>query len=226
MLFVVLLLIQLQAKDTKWQKLKSLKEYSASDYTLKEGVEYLEIRTYSRGIEGKKYNIRGYRADLTMQRKALTSFSSAKIKKFKELTPNISEQTDIRKSGFCLMSGCISSIGNAFMIKSDGKMWRMNMVTDILEMLGEIDTPAEAKLTLWLNDTHRNISDKGSLGYKDKYRKIPQGYEVISQYDNFLDNFGECGNFTYKISINKQGKIFNKQLLKKKPSKNGCMTMD
>ncbi len=72
MLFVVLLLIQLQAKDTKWQKLKSLKEYSASDYTLKEGVEYLEIRTYSRGIEDKKYNIRGYRVDLTMQRKALT----------------------------------------------------------------------------------------------------------------------------------------------------------
>ena len=90
-------------------------------------------------------------------------------------------------------------------------------------MLGEIDTPAEAKLVLWLNDKNRGTSD---VDHKDKYRKTSKGYTVISEYDNSIDNFGECGNFTYRININTKGKITEKKLLKKKPSRNGCMTMD
>ena len=109
------------------------------------------------------------------------------------------------------------------MIDSHGKMWRMNTVNDVIGMLGGIDTPAEAKLVLWLNNKNRGISDEN---YKDKYRKTSKGYTIISEYDNSIDNIGECGHFTYRINISKKGKITEKKLLKKNPSKNGCMTMD
>ena len=99
----------------------------------------------------------------------------------------------------------------------------MNTVKDVIGMLGEIDTPAEAKLVLWLNDKNRGISDEN---HKDKYRKTSKGYAVISEYDNSINNFGECGHFTYRIHISKTGKVREKKLLKKEPSKNGCLTMD
>ena len=220
---LILLLTGLHAKSAKWQELKSLKEYSASAYMLKEGVEYLEIRNYIRGMKDKRYNIKKYDVTVSMQRLSLESFSPKMVKKFKALSPNLSKQTNIKRSGFCLMSGCVSRISNGFMIDSHGKMWRMNTVNDVIGMLGEIDTPAEAKLVLWLNNKNRGISDDN---HKDKYRKTSKGYTIISEYDNSIDNFGECGHFTYRINISKKGKITEKKLLKKKPSKNGCMTMD
>ena len=114
--FLVLLMISVNVQGAKWQKLKSLKEYPASAYTLKEGVEYLEIRNYIKGNKDMRYNIK--------------------------------------------------SMASQFLCK------------------------------------------------------------VISEYDNSIMNFGECGHFTYRININKKGKIIGKKLLKKKPSKNGCLAMD
>ena len=220
---LILLITGLHAKGAKWQKLKSLEAYSASAYTLKEGVEYLEIRSYYSGSEDKGYNIKKYETLVSLERTPLKSFSPKMLQKFKALSPNLSKQTNMKKSSFCLMSGCISRISNGFMIDSHGKMWRMNTVNDVIGMLGEIDTPAEAKLVLWLNDKNRGTSDEN---HKDKYRKTSKEYTVISEYDNSIDNFGECGHFTYRININQKGKITEKKLLKKKPSKNGCMTMD
>ncbi len=220
---LVLLITGVHAKGAKWQELKALKEYPVNAYKLKEGVEYLEIRNYIKGNKDKRYNIKKYGVTVSMQRTPLKSFSPKMVKKFKALSPNLSKQTNIKSSTFCLMSGCVSQISNGFMIDSHGKMWRMNMVKDVIGMLGEIDTPAEAKLVLWLNDKNRSTSDEN---YKDKYRKTSKGYTVISEYDNSIMNFGECGHFTYRININKKGKITGKKLLKKKPSKNGCLAMD
>ena len=221
--FLVLLMISVNAQGAKWQKLKSLKEYPASAYTLKEGVEYLEIRNYIKGNKDKRYNIKKYGVTVSMQSTPLKSFSPKMVKKFKALSPNLSKQTNIKASSFCLMSGCVSQISNGFMIDSHGKMWRMNTTEDIIDMLGKIDTPAEAKLVLWLNNKNRSTSDED---HKDKYRKTSNGYTVISEYENSIMNFGECGHFTYRININKKGKITGKKLLKKKPSKNGCLAMD
>lgn len=223
LLLLSLLLTGLHAKAAKWQKLKSLKEYSGSDYALKKGVEYLEIREYFRGVKDKGYNTKKYEVTVSMQGSALKSFNTEIVKKFKASIPNLSKQTNIKASTFCLMRGCVSRISNGFMIDSHEKIWRMNEVSDLIGMLGEVNTPAEAKIVLWLHDNRRDISDKN---HKDKYRKTSKGYTVISEYDNSIDNFGECGNFTYQINISKKGKITENKLLKKKPSKNGCMTMD
>ncbi len=220
---LVLLITGVHAKGAKWQELKALKEYPANAYKLKEGVEYLEIRNYIKGNKDKRYNIKKYSVTVSMQRTPLKSFSPKMVKKFKALSPNLSKQTNIKSSTFCLMSGCVSQISNGFMIDSHGKMWRMNTTEDIIDMLGKIDTPAEAKLVLWLNNKNRSTSDED---HKDKYRKTSNGYTVISEYENSIMNFGECGHFTYRININKKGKITGKKLLKKKPSKNACLAMD
>ncbi len=222
-LLLVFLLTGVEAKSVKWYKLKALKEYPSSAYSLKEGIEYLEIRSYYRGVGERGYNTSDYTTLLSIHRKSLLSFDSKIVKRFKSSQPNLSKDTDIKKSSMCLMSGCVSRIGNAFVIDSKGRVLRMNQVEDIIAMLGEIDTPAEAKVVLWLNEKYRDITDEN---YKDKYRKTTKGYVVLSEYDNSIANFGECGNFTYRIEISKKGKITQKKLLKTEPSKDGCIAVD
>jgi len=209
-------------KSVKWHKLKSLKDYSADAYTLKEGVEYLEIRAYTRAMQSKVYSEK-YIVTVKLGKTALKSFDTEVVEKFKASSPNLNKKTNIRKYGFCAMEGCTSYISNGFMIDKNRKIWRMNEVSDIIKTLGDIDTPAEAKLVLWLHDKNRGLADEN---HKDKYRKTPKGYTIISEYDNSMDNFGECGHFTYRIDISKQGKITQKKLLKKRASVNGCFTAD
>jgi len=220
---LTLLITGLHAKDAKWQELKPLKAYASNAYRLKKGIEYLEIRTYTKSIEERTYNKKQYTVSVSMQKRALNSFDPKLIKRFKKLSPNLSAETNIGRTGICLMAGCASRIGNGFMIDSHGKIWRMNEIKDVIGMLGEIDTPAEVKVVLWLNDESRDIEDRK---HKDKYQKTSSGYTVISEYDNSIMNLGECGHFTYRLKINQKGKITETKLLKKKPSKNGCIAMD
>jgi len=222
-IILILLLTEMHAQGVTWHKLKALKAYPGSAYKLKKGVEYLEIRSYHKGMQEKKYNIKKYTVAASMYKKPLNSFPSGMVKRFKKLKPNLSKKTNIKKVSACLMRGCVSSIGNGFMIDSQKKIWIMNTTEDVTGMLGEIDTPAEVKLILWLKDESRDTSDQN---HKDKYRKTSRGYTVISEYDNSIMNFGECGHFTYRMTINKKGKITSKKLLKKGPSKYGCLAAD
>lgn len=104
---LALLLTGLHAKTAKWHKLQSLTEYSGSDYTLKEGVEYLEIRKY---FQATRYDRENYEVTVSIYKSALQSFSPKIVKQFKTSSPNLSEQTNIRRGGICIMSGCMSHI--------------------------------------------------------------------------------------------------------------------
>jgi hypothetical protein len=120
------------------------------------------------------------------------------------------------------MAGCYSTLSNAFMLDSNSKMWRLNEVADVVDILGKIDTPAELKMLLWINNLLRGESDEN---FKDKYKKTANGYIVISEYDNSISNIGSCGHFIFKIDVSLNGKI-EKKLIKKEPSKNGCLYAD
>lgn len=222
-MLLVFLTTGMHAKSAKWQKLKPLKAYTPDAYNLKKGIEYLEIRIYTQEIRERTYSKKKYRVSVSMGKRALSSFDSKLVKRFKKVSPDLSEETNIRRTGICMMAGCISHIGNGFMIDNHEKIWQMNEAKDVIGMLGEIDTPAEVKLVLWLNDENRDIEDRN---HKDKYQKTSSGYTVVSEYDNSVNNFGECGHFTYRFKISKRGRLTEKRLLKKKPSKNGCMVMD
>ena len=206
----------------EWKKLKQLKEYTTTDFNLKEGVEYLEIRTYYRGQKEKKYRIEDYSIAIRMGQTPLSFFKPKLVEEFKKIAPNLSKETNLKHVAFCLMSGCTSNISNGFMIDSHNKMWVMNTTEDILNMIGDVDTPAEAKLVLWLND--RRMGEPKEDIYQ--YRKSSNGYKILYEYDNSLSNDGDCGHFIYEMFITKNGKITQKKLLKKSDSKNGCLAMD
>lgn len=222
-LLLISTLIFLGCSNSALKTFQPIKEYKIDEYKLKKGVEYLEIREYIQSPSQSKYDIENYGTIITMQSKPLESFSPKLMKAFKKIKPNLGKESNIRSSRFCLMRGCTSRISNGFMIDSNNKIWVLNEVKDILEMIGEVDTPAEVNLVLWLNDKHRSISDKN---YKDKYRKTSEGYTIISQYDNSISNSGECGLFTYEIDIAKNGEMTKKKLLKKEASKHGCLAID
>ncbi len=220
--------LALMDMDThEWQELKALESYPASAYRLKEGVEYMEIRTYSKHVSGMigmtplKTYFKKYVA-VKLGKKSLDSFDPKVVENFKALSPSTPEETNIRKNQFALMSAFTSYASNGFMIDKNNKAWQINRVSNVIGKLGEIDTIAEVKFVLWLNDKHRSTMDRK---HKDKYRKTSKGYIVISEYENQMTNYGECGHFTYQINISKQGKITQNKLLKKKPVKS-CGSAD
>jgi len=205
-----------------WQKLKLLKDYSPTDFNLKKGVEYLEIRTYFKGQRNREYNTKKYQIDVSMGQTPLSFFEPKLIKMFKKVAPNLSKETNLKYMSFCLMGGCAFKISNGFMIDSRKKMWVMNTTEDILNMIGEVDTPAEAKLVLWLNNKKRGEQKEDIY----QYHQSTNGYKILYEYDNHLSNFGECGHFIYEMFIGKDGNITQKKLLKKSESKQGCLAMD
>jgi hypothetical protein len=223
LLFPLLVLTGMNAATVSWKTLKPLKAYSADSYRLKETVSYLELREYYGGTETKGYVNNKYKVTVMLGGMALNSFGANIVKKFKAAKPNLSSQTDIKKNGICIMSGCYGHISNGFMIDTKGKIWRMNTVEDVIGMLGKIDTPSEIKLVLWLRHPNWDMEDKN---HKEKYRKTSTGYTVLAEYDNSIMNKGECGHFTYKIELSQNGKIKSEKLLKKEPSKDGCLAMD
>jgi hypothetical protein len=210
-----------QNSDDEWQRLKLLKEYEGVDFHLKDGVEYLELRIYTKGQREKEY-AKEYRVAVSMQQTPLEFFDAKLIKEFKNVKPNLSQETNIKRTGFCLMSGCVSIVGNGVMIDSKKKIWSMNTTEDILEMIGDVDTPAEVKLVLWLDS--KLMSDPKEYIYK--YRKVSNGYKVQHEFDNSISNLGECGHFLYEMFVGKDGKISKKKLLEKSESKNGCLAVD
>ena len=97
MVLLLVLMTGVHAQGVKWEKLKALKEYKANAYTLKNGVEYLEIRNYYKAIDARGYDVKAYGVTVTMQKRPLNSFHLDKVKKFKASLPNLSKKTNIKK---------------------------------------------------------------------------------------------------------------------------------
>jgi len=207
--------------DGKWHTLKELKEYVPSNFILKDDIEYLEIRLYTKGEREQNYSTK-YNVKVRMGQTPLESFDAKLVKEFKDVKPDLSKETNLKKVAFCLMNGCTHLIGNGFMIKSDKKIWKMNTTQDILDMIDEVNTPAEVRLVLWLhNDKFGNYEKE-----KYQYRKVSNGYEILHEYENSLSNIGECGRFTYEMFVGSDGKISKNKLLKKSTENVGCLAMD
>ena len=209
------------SNEGKWHNLKPLKEYALSDFHLKDDIAYLEIRLYGKGQRETNYATK-YKVKVRMGETPLESFDAKLVKEFKALKPNLSKETNLKRVGFCLMYGCSHLIGNGFMIKRDNQIWKMNMTEDVLKMIDEVDTPAEVRLVLWLDDEKMAGYEKE----KYQYRKVSNGYEILHEYENSLSNIGECGRFTYEMFVTKDGEITKNKLLKKSNEDVGCLAMD
>jgi len=203
--------------NAAWKTLHSLDYYGPKAYTLKEGVAHVEVRKYetfsgSAPDNKKRYSYKKVTTVLRMSRKALSSFSNKTQDGFKRLP---AKQIYGFKKGWA--GGRYNSRSwyhNGFMLDFHGKMWRLEYIQDVVEMVKPIDTPAELRLILWLHSKDDDFKEK----YSAKYRKSGNIYMVEENYE-ITDGDRGCGNFTYRYKINRSGKIIQKKLLRKKDAK-------
>ena len=149
LLFTLLTLIV----EAGWKPLKQVEDYPGNAYTLKENVAYMEIRLYKSKKSERANKI------ITLYRKPLSNYPKNVISKFKNLEKKYSNKESYLQ---------IRNYGNAFFIDTNGKMFWTDETKDIKMLLGQVDTPAELALALWL--TYEN-------GWQT-YKKTSHGYKI------------------------------------------------
>jgi len=151
---IVLLVLLTFTAEAGWKALKKSEEYPGNAYHLKENVGYMEIRLYQ-SKKSEKAN-----KSIVLYRKTLSSYPKSVVSKFKDLTKRYSD-TDIAYR--------IRDHGNAFFIDIEGKIFWTDETKDVKMLMGEIDTPAELALSLWLSyENGWQTYEKRSNGYKIK----------------------------------------------------------
>jgi hypothetical protein len=218
MVFIILSIGVLHAKSKTWKKLVNVERHIGKCH-LKKHIDVLEMRSYypksDRGF--------GYSSDINIYVKPENKIDKKLLSSFKKAKPNFS-----RKSNIAYPPDAVGKTNRAFVLYDNGKMSRMNEISDVIKVLGDIDTPAEAQLVLWLHAKYRISPPKTLKGAKvnsvyvfsEKYRKVPQGYEILSKYNVYAtvpgtsistQTFESSGIYnqviTAKSLINKKGKI-------------------
>ena len=123
---------------------------------------------------------------VTICPKGVANYPPETLSKFNALKPLRTGKSNIR------------DYGNAFMIDTKGKMFRMDMRQDIIGLLGKIETPAEAQLALWLNHYEQG----------GRYRKVRNGYEI--EIDQMIK--GRCTRTFVFVKVDSQGKISDSKI--------------
>lgn len=181
----------LYAKEMKWHAAETIHMYTFDQsrvFNLKDHVEYLKIQWVENGKN--KY--------MTIRRVTLDDFDARTVKQFRNLKPKYSAKANLKNKG------------NAFFIDDKGKIWQMDMIEDVISLLGDIDTPAEAQLVLWL---HQNRNAK-------VYSKTSGGYKMLVEvYERGKCHLDEVlvhrnGKLTSRRSKQKCQKIAKKQKIK------------
>jgi len=207
-ILMVMLLTLTANADLK--PLKSLDYYGPKAYTLKKGVNYVELRKYTKGSEGNR-DYKRVKTVLRMYRVPLSTYGS-KIKKAFKSTP-IKERFAFKKGEWSGLGSHGRWYHNGFMLDSARKIWRLENAKDVIDMVSPIDTPAEIRLVLWLHGDDNSHAEK----YSAKYRKSGNGYIVKEHY--VIHESPDCGDYSYQYKISRSGKITQKKLLKKKAVK-------
>lgn len=212
----LLMLTGLYAKESKWHTLNPVDQYKSSDFNLKKGLAYLEIRQYMVD-EHHKLKKKPYKTIWSYYKTPLKSFSSKEVKRFKKLAPRSLDKSDIVLHDFEDGGiGCYYGY-NGFAINQSGKMFSMNKIKDITGFFGNIDTPAEAQAVLMVHNKHRGKS----------YRKTSQGYDIMIEYtEEYGDPQSYCKKLKYLAKISKQGKITKYKLISSRKTKTYCMHVD
>ena len=181
------------AQGADWHKLKHLEAYSGVDNKLGGNVDYMEIRFYKSAKSNYPYKT------LQLYKKPLSSYSQETIDKFKALPQRHSNKDSYLR---------FRNNGNIFFIDNKGKMFWSDERKDLKEILGNIDTPAELALSLWLN--YEN-------GWQS-YKKTFNGYKIKT-----ITPTTKCIVYTTIGSVDKNGNYNTgddiKQIIRKKCKK-------
>ena len=163
-----------------WRKFSRL-EYKNSDYTLREDVDYFELRKYIFDMKTNKQVSKKYIPYSAIYRKKLSSYPKKIVSDFQNISFDNQKSTEITTFG----TGAIDYIFKVygFVIKKDNKFWTINEKKDFVWLFGEIDTEAELYTILRLNNMRGDSYRKTSNGYDVKRNKIEHKVNKITKGD-------------------------------------------
>jgi len=196
-----------------WHTLKPMTAYHGQDFHLKPSVAYVELRRLDTAQLLKGYKTKVKRA-FVMSQKSLDSYGVKTAKAFRHIPMSSKKRYKLLSGGY----GLVSWYYNGFMLDTHGKIWRLETVKDLIDMVAPIDTPAEAKLVLWAHKHAEGFTTyKG--GYSAKYRKSGQNYIIEEHYTVDDTMYGECGVYTYRSTVTHAGRITHRKRISKRPVK-------
>ena len=196
-------------------------DVGANDFHLSENVKCLEVRYYDLDPDHKWTNQR-WMSHLLWCSEPLSKIDPSIVKKYLKAKPMVTQERNIgnKKSG---------RLVNAFILDKNNKIWRMDEIDDVLKQLGEIDTPAEARLVLWMH---------GHPG-GSRYHKTAKGYTIdieLMEWGPEKDVIGAGGIAEFctegrkvvkRALIDKGGKIVSYRTIQKsKKAERSCIHGD
>ena len=190
-MFMMVAVVQVEAKQP---------DVSANDIHPSENVKCMEIRSYEVN-QNKQQSNHKWITHMTWCSEPISGIDPVVVKKFRTAKPMSTKESNIGGQKF-------GRFVNGFIIDKNNKVWRMDEVKDVITQLGEIDTPAEARLILWIS------------GYTNgnHYYKTPKGYEITYTYETTeSSSSSQCVDhkeITEKALVNKKGEIVSRKKLK------------
>jgi hypothetical protein len=174
LLSVLTALSSLQAGT--WKETKDIRKQPASVFHLNENILALEIRAYTNNKQSERVVLKIYT-------KPLKSINKKMMKQFRAVKLNKGRKSDILKESYIL-----NDTSRGFVLYKDGKISRVNEISDVVALLGTIDTPAEAQLVWWLHGKYsgKKLTKKWTFSAPvDKstlYQKSKNGYKLLHKY--------------------------------------------
>ena len=206
---LIAILLTLTA-NAGWKPLQTLRYYGPKAFTLKQGVQYVELRKYSKGWEGNS-DYKREETVLKMYRTPISAYGTKTQRTFKQIPGKKSDA--FKKGEWAGLGGSGSWYHNGFMLDNARKTWRLENAKDVIDMISPVDTPAEIRLVLWLYGDDNSHAEQ----YSAKYRKSGNSYIVKEHY--VIHESPDCGDYSYQYKISRSGKITQKKLLRKKSVK-------
>ena len=185
----ILLGCQQPMLDSGETKLKKLSEYHLNDFHFSKNVRYLEIIQHGRTpIAVARYGTNG---NILKPVKIETFTSKKRVKYDSSYWKQVSKK--LRGASYGMMVAPFYSVRY---VNADGEEFMLSNISELKSLLGEIDTPAELQMWLFLSAKVRGYS----------YEKSNSFYNVKWYYHRINDT-GMCTHYSHKGRVNFQGKI-------------------
>ena len=209
---ILLNIIVLYGNSGGWKELPPLIEQSPKAFHLPKDILALEIRTYSSYENGEGNELTVLRIYPTPRHKIKTKM----LQQFERAKPNFTRKSDILQPSFGL-----KTTSRAFALYKNGKITRMNEISDIIHLLGKIDTPVKAHFVLWLHSKYSGHDSTKAWSFvyfptniKTKYKKIKDHYRIMQTYTlkgeidkNKNEFYIMSQTFTDLAEIDQMGKV-------------------
>ncbi len=138
-----------------WATFSAKADYNHLAYSLREDVNYVELREYLIDQKTGKVASVEHRIFFSTYRKRLSSYPKEIIEKFQDIPFDTSEATDMTLPAPYYPHHLFKIKG--FIIKKDNSMWTINEKKDMIWLFDKIDTPAELHQFLRIQTLGREV---------------------------------------------------------------------